>query len=668
MYSPSRLSLKIPDSPLEKQAFRSRSFRRILFSACALSLLLAILRSIHLQNELHREFSLEYLSLYHNAGSSDGLSQQPIGDAPNSPLSSEISTDEPSTQEVKELMNQLPEVIRIPFETAVADIDIEGWEDDWFSSATYDFDRSMNEPKLDFVYNWVNGSEDGFKSIKHKYELDSRLNDKAGKWISEHSINRYRDWDELRYSFRSLDAYARNFTNKIQILTNSVPMSANESTLKSHPQRPRWLKHNAATQKHVEILSQEDFFDPVAAQCLPSFDSLSIESQIHNTPSTVDQMVALSDDMFLGANHSAADFFSPLFGPMIGFKSKSFNVKSISKSENPTFGEKPHLHYTSWVLNHRFGERERKVQAHFTHSVSRRVMKEAMASFPSPALRGACERFRGESKFQIYPWYAAFHYSIERFREALLWSFIMVRMDANNDGYLDWAERQTLLAAIKPGRKATAGEDESTPIKVAEGRDRMFYQLPAVHKRAGIQPPLSNVKVTWTSLDGPETIRDVKCHNFHVDQCLAESFDSPLSDRSYRNPDFSTANIFSQLSRRDPKCGDCLIKFMLSTVPRGLEPLLPPKSRRHERETTIKALVKYQHTIIDPDAMFVMVKDAEQAETEVMDRAVNRNKYVTQYCFNDDVMTEDPKAVAKVNKVIQRVFKTLFPHKSRWEE
>ncbi|QDS72617.1 hypothetical protein FKW77_001770 [Venturia effusa] len=664
MYYPSRLSLKIPDSPLEKQAFRSRSFRRILFSACVLSLLLAILRSMHIQNELHRKFSFDYL---HNGGLSVA-SQQISDDARISTSVLGESTNNISPQGIQNLMDKLPEVIRIPFEDAVEDIDLEGWEDDWFSSATYDFDRSMNEPKLDFVYNWVNGSEDGFKSIKHRYELSSRLNDKAGKWISEHSINRYRDWDELRYSFRSLDAYARNFTNKIQVLTNSIPSSANDSTPQLQAQRPVWLKLDAVTQKHVEVLSQEDFFDPSMAQCVPSFDSLSIESQIHNTPSTVDQMVALSDDMFLGADHSAADFFSPLFGPMIGFKAKSFNVKSISKSEIPTFGEKPHLHYTSWLLNHRFGERERRVQAHFTHSVSRRVMKEAMASFPNPALRGACERFRGESKFQIYPWYAAFHYSIERFREALLWSFIMARMDANNDGYLDWSERQMLLQAIIPGRKATAGEDASTPVKVAEGRDRMFYQLPSILQKAGLQPPLANVKVLWTSLDGPETIQDVKCHNFHIAHCLAESFDSPLSDQSYRNPDFSAANIFSQLSRRDPKCGDCIIKFVLSTVPRGLEPLLPPKSRRRERETTIKALLKYQHTIIDPDAMFVMVKDAEQAETEVLDRTINRDKHVTQYCFNDDVMTEDPEAVAKVNRVIQKVFRTLFPWKSRWEE
>lgn len=155
MFSPFRLPLKILDSPLEKQAFRSRSFRRILFSACVLSLLLAVFRSIHLESELHRKFPSGYLSLYHNAGSSDPLSQQPTEESRISAASLGISTDDLSPQGVKQLMNQLPDVVRIPFEDAVKDINIEGWEDDWFSSATYDFDRSMDEPKLDFVYNCV---------------------------------------------------------------------------------------------------------------------------------------------------------------------------------------------------------------------------------------------------------------------------------------------------------------------------------------------------------------------------------------------------------------------------------------------------------------------------------------------------------------------------------
>ena len=57
--------------------------------------------------------------------------------------------------EVQALIKQLPEIVRIPFEEAVADIDLEGWEDDWFSSGTFDPVRhgTLQEPKIDFVYN-----------------------------------------------------------------------------------------------------------------------------------------------------------------------------------------------------------------------------------------------------------------------------------------------------------------------------------------------------------------------------------------------------------------------------------------------------------------------------------------------------------------------------------
>jgi hypothetical protein len=82
----------------------------------------------------------------------------------------------------------------------------------------------------------------------------------------------------------------------------------------------------------------------------------------------------------------------------------------------------------------------------------------------------------------------------------------------------------------------------------------------------------------------------------------------------------------------------------------------------------IKALLKYQHTVIEPETLFVMVKDAEQAETELLDRTIKRKKQFSQWCLNDDVMTEDEKAVTKVNVVIQTVFNTLFPDKGRWEK
>ncbi|ORY62577.1 uncharacterized protein BCR38DRAFT_439116 [Pseudomassariella vexata] len=373
--------------------------------------------------------------------------------------------------------------------------------------------------------------------------------------------------------------------------------------------------------------------------------------------------------MFLGMEHAPSDFFSPLFGPMMGFKSDSYNVKTLGGSGRwPTFGEKPFVYYTSYLLNHRFGLRSRHVQAHVAHSVSRAVMQEAMASFPQPSTTGACERFRGESHFQIYPWYVAYHYSIERFREALLWSFFMSRSDANADGYLDWTERRHILNAIEPGWRRLTSHDASAPAKQDSSRARMYYRLPEVLRKAGLQPPKVNMNVLWTSLDGPETIRNIKCHDFDVDKCFGDSFASARSDSTTSNPDFAASNVFSRVSSQHPSCGDCLIKFLLASTPSGLEPLLPPKSKTHDREVIIKALKKYQHTVVDTDAMkFVMVKDAEQAEIELLERTIERGKVYGQWCLNDDVMTESEEQVSKVKEVMSRVFERLWPQRGRWE-
>ena len=52
-------------------------------------------------------------------------------------------------------MRELPEVIRIPFEEAVKDIQLQGWEDEWFASGEFDPQTHgvLAEPKIDFVYN-----------------------------------------------------------------------------------------------------------------------------------------------------------------------------------------------------------------------------------------------------------------------------------------------------------------------------------------------------------------------------------------------------------------------------------------------------------------------------------------------------------------------------------
>ena len=130
----------------------------------------------------------------------------------------------------------------------------------------------------------VNGSEQAFQDTKKPYEMNSVLNDVEGKWIRSHGTNRYRDWDELRYSLRSLEKHASSFINKIQVLVNSVKGTA------AGKQVPTWLNDNPVTREVVQVLSQEEFFEHEKQVCLPTFNSLTMENQIFNTPSNTDQV------------------------------------------------------------------------------------------------------------------------------------------------------------------------------------------------------------------------------------------------------------------------------------------------------------------------------------------------------------------------------------------
>jgi hypothetical protein len=143
----------------------------------------------------------------------------------------------------------------------------------------------------------VNGSDTTFQETIYPYEINSTLNDKEGRWLESHRVNRYRDWDELRYSIRSVEKYASNFRNKIQLLVNSVanPLEAQAANVEEPAeivgkQRPLWLKDDEATNDVVQILSQEDFFNETEQGCLPTFNSLTIENQIFNTKSDTDRV------------------------------------------------------------------------------------------------------------------------------------------------------------------------------------------------------------------------------------------------------------------------------------------------------------------------------------------------------------------------------------------
>lgn len=288
-------------------------------------------------------------------------------------------------------------------------------------------------------------------------------------------------------------------------------------------------------------------------------------------------------------------------------------------------------------------------------------MREAIKAFPQPELRSACKRFRGEPGFQLYSWFVANHYLIERHREVLLWSYIMLRSDVDRDGILSWDERQTIIKELGAGAR-NAGKSSF--------RRKLFYHVPSILEKAGLRAPQVNTNSLWTSLDGPQAIRDADCSEFEIDDCLAPGFLTDSSEASTINPTFSSAVIFDRLARQNTRCGDCLLKGLLQQRESGLGPLLPHKeTQAADRELVVKAAMRYKYTVVDPsDTRFVMVTDADQVDSTLYRHYVKDQKPLPgQLCLNDDVVTTDEQELADIQSAIRELLNGLFPSQGRAE-
>lgn len=124
---------------------------------------------------------------------------------------------------------------------------------------------------IDFVVMWVDGNDVAWREKKKKY---------LPKETADDSDSRYRDWETMRYWFRSVERYAP-WVNKIHFVTDN--------------QVPQWL--NTAHPK-LHLVSHQAF---IPAEVLPLFNSSAIEIGIKDIPDLADQFVFFNDDIFLNA-------------------------------------------------------------------------------------------------------------------------------------------------------------------------------------------------------------------------------------------------------------------------------------------------------------------------------------------------------------------------------
>lgn len=145
-------------------------------------------------------------------------------------------------------------------------------------------DKNFSEKEIDFVIPWVDGNDPAWQAEKRKYLAES-LKDET---VLDHGEYRYRDWDLLHYWFRAVERYAP-WVRKIHFVTCG--------------QIPSWLN---IEHPKLHIVNHEDY---IPKEYLPTFNSHTIELNLHRIDGLAEQFVYFNDDMYITRKVEPEDFF-----------------------------------------------------------------------------------------------------------------------------------------------------------------------------------------------------------------------------------------------------------------------------------------------------------------------------------------------------------------------
>lgn len=158
--------------------------------------------------------------------------------------------------------------------------------------------------KIDFVITWVDGNDKDWQDKKkeHEYNINEEMNTQS----------RYRDWEILKYWFRSVEKHA-SWVNRIFFITEGHV--------------PSWLDES---NEKLIIVKHEEF---IPKEYLPTFNSNAIELNIHNIKELSECFVSFNDDMFINNDVTPSDFFkdgipkdSGVFSPIIPLSNTIDNI------------------------------------------------------------------------------------------------------------------------------------------------------------------------------------------------------------------------------------------------------------------------------------------------------------------------------------------------------
>ena len=222
---------------------------------------------------------------------------------------------------------------------------------------------------IDAVYTWVDGDDPAWRARKARALRENGW--VAGSNEQTANDSRFVSRDELRYSLRSLHAYAPWIRHVFVVTDDQVPA---------------WLD---TTRSDLTVVSHREIFGDTGR--LPTFNSQAIESRLHRIPGLSEHFLYLNDDVFLGRPVAPEMFFTP--GGLTRFFPSAALVGSAPRTPGDTPADSAGKNNRD-LIQRAFGRVLTRKMKHTPHPSRRSVLNEIELRFADRVAATAGHQFR----------------------------------------------------------------------------------------------------------------------------------------------------------------------------------------------------------------------------------------------------------------------------------
>lgn len=433
----------------------------------------------------------------------------------------------------------------------------------WFSTGTickHPPQAWSRQDKLDLIWVWSNSS------------MDSRGDASS---------------DLLRYSWRSAQQNMQSGFGTVTLLTPDADVGAaaasgvctntyqDQRAATYSGQRPCWLVPSDPVYRppslvhHHQVACSEG--SGLSSDACSSTSVVGASAAASTSTLLAAQTTQLSDVRLVTAPHhifaepvSSADFWNPLYGLTFRITADASDAGDMASAPVAGANDDPVLRANA-LLDQRFGARSRRKLVDLPLPISKPVLQELQHIWPK-------ELSPIQPTVDLASLHA--HYTIERYREALLWSFLVAKHDLDGDGFYSAQEASALLHDLGlQDLSKPAFPPVYTPMRTSSSDSTVAKNL----ERAGLYVRRSHQPMQ-SSMDGSAMYRPrasdeaqgpALCQ-VHPD-CLA-----PLLQSTSSKVRPSVSELFGRIVQQKTACGDCMLLHLVGqSGTQGLSALMP---------------------------------------------------------------------------------------------